>query len=437
MDYVKLRKEILKEYEEVKNITEVARRLSKKYEIDVAFDSFRRGVSMVMKKYGTPEEVITTATTTATKTNQYNRKKFVLSAWNKKGYMMDIEEYCHHYKLPLDDISSYKLVSHTGTPFYNIAFRTNEVFREDLTEEFISEAVGRLSKPVLVSYPKIEKSVHTLRVVFTDAHIAMETNSGGFGLYGGVWNEDELKDRGKLLIDMIYAQASVYGSFEEIHLIDLGDFMDGWDAMTVRKGHDLPQNMDNQKAFEVGLNWKIDLLHSIVEMNIAPKIKMYNVCNDNHAGAFGYTVNYAVKKHIETVFPDVIEVHNLRTFISHYTYGKHCFIQCHGKDDKHLKFGFKPILDKKGEDKIKEYIDFHKLSGYYITFEKGDSHQELFDHNTSDLFNYHNHMAFSPASEWIQTNFKKGRSGFNLQVLDKEKKAITMTSFEFDWKKSA
>ena len=32
---------------------------------------------------------------------------------------------------------------------------------------------------------------------------------------------------------------------------DLGDFMDGWDGETTRKGHKLPQNMDNQKAFDV------------------------------------------------------------------------------------------------------------------------------------------------------------------------------------------
>jgi len=52
-------------------------------------------------------------------------KPFVLSAWNKKGYMMDIDEYCNHYKLPRKDVKSYKLVSHTGTPFYNIQFKEN------------------------------------------------------------------------------------------------------------------------------------------------------------------------------------------------------------------------------------------------------------------------------------------------------------------------
>lgn len=56
------------------------------------------------------------------KSNDY-KKPLILSAWNVKGFMMDIDEYCDFYKLPRVDISSYKLVSHTGTPFYNIVFK--------------------------------------------------------------------------------------------------------------------------------------------------------------------------------------------------------------------------------------------------------------------------------------------------------------------------
>ena len=51
-------------------------------------------------------------------------KPFVLSAWNfTTGRMLDIDEYCEFYGLPRDDVKSYKLVSHTGTPFFNILFK--------------------------------------------------------------------------------------------------------------------------------------------------------------------------------------------------------------------------------------------------------------------------------------------------------------------------
>jgi len=61
-------------------------------------------------------------------------RPFVLSAWNEDtGKMMDIEEYCAHYRLPRKDVKSYKLVSHTGTPFYNILFKEHD---EDLEVDF-------------------------------------------------------------------------------------------------------------------------------------------------------------------------------------------------------------------------------------------------------------------------------------------------------------
>jgi hypothetical protein len=42
----------------------------------------------------------------------------------------------------------------------------------------------------------------------------------------------------------------------------------------------------------------------------------------------------------------------------------------------------------------------------------------LFDYSSSDEFDYFNFPAFSPSSEWVQTNFKKGRSGFVFFQID-------------------
>lgn len=80
------------------------------------------------------KEIISKPEDVETKTdpNNYEPESFVLSAWNQTtGQMMDIDDYCTHYSLPRETISSYKLVSHTGTPFYNI------VFKEQLDESNI------------------------------------------------------------------------------------------------------------------------------------------------------------------------------------------------------------------------------------------------------------------------------------------------------------
>ncbi len=239
-------------------------------------------------------------------------------------------------------------------------------------------------------------------------------------------NENEIIDRLKVAISHVLDNQK-----SNILIIDdLGDFMDGWNGQTVRKGHDLPQNMDNEKAFDVGLSFKIQLVDALAPYY--SKIICNNICNDNHAGSFGYTVNQASKQYLEYKYKHV-KVHNHRKFIVHYTFENLCFILTHGKDDKHLKFGFKPFLDSKQIEKIENYINHHDLHNYKIEFSKGDSHQKIFDETTSDKFNYYNYGAFSPSSEWVQTNFKKGKSFFEFFNYKKTGNKVH-NPFVFEWK---
>ena len=52
---------------------------------------------------------------------------FTLSAWSSDGKLLDIDEYCEKYNLPIENVRSYKLVSHTGIPFYNIQFKEESI----------------------------------------------------------------------------------------------------------------------------------------------------------------------------------------------------------------------------------------------------------------------------------------------------------------------
>ena len=244
------------------------------------------------------------------------------------------------------------------------------------------------------------------RLVYTDVHIGMNVNPDGYSIYGGIWNEDELTKRLKVMVK--HTLNNKKSNTLIIH--ELGDFLDGWDGYTTRGGHSLPQNMDNQKAFDTALTFKIQLIDSLI--NHYDKIKCINICNDNHAGSFGYIVNSAFKTYIDLKYSERIEIINQRRFIDHYSQDNITFILTHGKDDKNLKFGFKPILDAKQIEKIKNYIDEHKLHSQKIEFSKGDSHQYIFDNSTSKHFTYQNFPSFSPPSNWVQTNFQNSMSGF-------------------------
>jgi hypothetical protein len=265
------------------------------------------------------------------------------------------------------------------------------------------------------------------RLVYTDTHIGMNVNPEGNSLYGGKWDAEELFERLKVIINHVVNNQKS----NVLYIDDLGDYMDGWDGQTARKGHDLPQNMSNQAAFDCGISFKVQMLDELIKYY--DKIHIRNICVDNHSADFGYIVNSAFKVIAELKYPNNVFVTNQRKFIGHYKVGNFIFVLTHGKDDKNLKFGFKPKLDDVHEKKINEYIDVNYLfrQGIIIEFSKGDSHQYLFD-STPSKFNYYNYPALSPSSDWVQTNFARGKSGFvffNYTENSKETK-----EYLFDWK---
>lgn len=362
-----------------------------------------------------------TKTATTTATNQYRNedKDFKMYALDDNGRVMDIDKYCEYYNLPRKDITSWKLVSHTGKPFYNIAFREQvEKLKEEIDfEEFFDSIPAPAPVPLEIQSCNPFSNALFDRVVITDLHVGMDVNPDGLGLYGGNWNAEELERRRNLTVRHILANRRAP------HLVidDLGDLLDGFNGQTIRGGHDLPQNMNNREAFETAVSFKIALVD-----DLAPRyesILIHNICDDNHSGDFAYMANSAFKRFIEARY-DHVEVVNVCKFMYHYVlYGKPIIIT-HGKDSKNLKFGFKAHPDGKAIEKITEYIEHNNLNKYVgrVEFCKGDSHQYIFDHTSGNTFDYFSFPAFSPASNWVQTNFKAGRSGmvfFNYLDYDK------------------
>lgn len=312
-------------------------------------------------------------------------------------------------------------------PFFKEKSEKSYKELEDIAIKAVSRFIDGKIEPFIVIPDVIESDNLFDVLVFTDAHIGMEPNKTGFSLYGGVWDEDEIQSRLEAMISYTIEKKNS----NKLVIFELGDFMDGWDGETVRKGHKLPQNMSNEKAFDVGLNFKINLASHLC--SIYKEVDFINICDDNHAGSFGYVVNSAFKKVIESLYTN-IEVINQRKFIDHYIYNNKVFIATHGKDGANLKFGFKPRLDPIQIEKIENYLFENDLvsKNLDVYFLKGDSHQDIFDNSTSQKFRYWNFPAFSPSSNWVQTNFKKGISGFyNITFAPKQ---YILNPYYFDWK---
>jgi len=368
---------------------------------------------------------------TFTETKQYKSEdspKGMFPAAKSDGSIMTIDEFCRHYKLEPSQVKSYKLVTHNGSAFYNIASHTiNDVDPlEAITPEFIEELVKKHTKVKYQKSLQFSDVEFFDRLVFTDAHLGMETTSET-SMYSDPWDEQAILARLEVMIESM----GRYRRGNELYITDLGDFMDGYNGYTARNDHKLPQNMTTQKAFDLGVEFKLRILDAAVEKY--QRVFLDNICNDNHGGTLAYLVNSAVEKiaNHRYIKGEVI-VRNHKKFISHFEAFNRVFVISHGKDQQFMKAGMKASPSMDNIMKIDGYIKTNGLYKYEnITFDKGDSHQCILDFTTSDDFAYLSYPSFAPQSEWVQTNYKKGRSGFVIQNFDINTKVITFTPIFF------
>lgn len=145
---------------------------------------------------------------------------FVLSAWNNNGYMMDIDEYCSHYKLPREDVNNYKLVSHTGTPFYNILFKENSLLGDNF------DYIGELEKQLKTLKPKSNsktqgtgQGVITLTDFHFGAYISAMKNTPDFNI--------------SILCNMLETAADGINRFKysNVHIHILGDLIESFTGL--------------------------------------------------------------------------------------------------------------------------------------------------------------------------------------------------------------
>jgi hypothetical protein len=379
-------------------------------------EKYRNQLSRLLRKGSVDEDLDNII---ITETAQYKPEPSNMpSAWNseaKKFYT--IEEFCEVFGLDIKTVKSSKLCSHNASHMtYNIAFFTDE---EEIVKEIdnhLEEIIQKYIKPIETAEKNFNfnKDDWFDRLVFTDVHIGMDVSGNGDPLYEGVWNREELLKR----LDIMVNHTKEYQKSKHLVISNLGDYMDGLGGQTTRKGHTLPQNMNDKEAFDLGVEFSLRLVDSLVDSY--DKIDYNFLVEDNHSGVFSYFVAQAVKSILEQRYLDKVTVKSQKKFIDHFKIGKHTIVETHGKDSESLKFGFKPHLDDRQAKKIDHYLKENGLyDGNYIEFSKGDSHLGLFDDSTSTDFQYYNYPSFSPPSNWVKSNFSNTKSGFRFFNINK------------------
>jgi hypothetical protein len=360
------------------------------------------------------------------------KKNLMPSAWDEKlNRFLTIEEYCEKYGLDINYVKSANLVAHNSSHMaYNIKFFTKEEKAvenlkpelEDIIKKFIKPQVVGLKAPI-----KNKPRKDFDRLIYTDVHIGMDVNgTKGSPLFKGKWDLEELISRLKIMVRHVIEEQES----DLLYIDDLGDYLDGLNGETTRKGHKLPQNMNDKEVFELGVVFKLSLVELL--MPYYSKIICNSITDDNHSGVFSYFVNSAVKGILEAKYNGLVEYNIIEEFIGYYKTNNHTFVLSHGKDSGEMKFGLKPFLDSKQIGVIDNYIKENNLyDGNFIEFNKGDSHQAVFDETSTNDFFYYTFPALSPPSNWVKTNFKNTLSGFRMISYSNEKRAGVHKPFYF------
>jgi predicted phosphodiesterase len=144
------------------NITHTAKEWCKIKNIEYS-DSKRRKASIILASV-TEKNVSDNILGNETETNQYATKEVShknFTAIGDDGNLMPIDKYCEYYNLDLNKIRSYKLISHTGVPFYNCVFY-EEVLEPSVTDEefknIIKEGLESIKYKPLISKNKEGKT---------------------------------------------------------------------------------------------------------------------------------------------------------------------------------------------------------------------------------------------------------------------------------------
>lgn len=294
------------------------------------------------------------------------------------------------------------------------AKKDSEISLNDI-EEILHTVFEPKDFPPLENYPKLSNK-KALFVYTSDKHISAYVDDKT-ALYKNEYNLLTYEARMKLVLTEVMYLRDTFGHFEDIFIIDLGDKVDGWNSMTTRGGHKLPQNMSNREAFETATQVEKEFYDFIIQANVANNYHTILNANSNHGGDFEYIVNRALEIYLNTRYP-FINTKIQQKFIDHLEYGKHIFLLTHGKDDSDLKFGLPKNLDVKTENFLNKYLMKNKIDveENYVSVIKGDLHinnsEEAFG------FRYRNVMSLFGASKWIGNNFGPSKPGCSFDIIE-------------------
>ena len=235
-------------------------------------------------------------------------------------------------------------------------------------------------------------------VYLSDMHIGAEVSD--YSIYANPFNKEEVMRRMNLIIVELLRNAQTLGATKLI-ICNLGDSLDGYNGMTTRGGHPLPQNMNNKDQYKTFISSMLYLFSNCADSGIFNEIKYYCVEGGNHDGDVGFIANQALIASLNILNPE-IDARVFEKFMDSFELFNNTFILTHGKDAKDMFKNMPLVINDKTENQINEFIEYKGISGN-IHVIKGDLHQTATTY--AKKFRYKSVGSFFGSSEWIHKNF--------------------------------
>jgi hypothetical protein len=295
------------------------------------------------------------------------------------------------------------------------SYRNVDLDPEPLTEEDwidIFKEIGNITTISSINEPTYNKK--TLVIWTSDKHIGAHIPDDA--LYKKKYNEHIFHQRMVKVVDEVEKLFYLHGQFDHVVIADLGDSLDGFNNQTVRGGHALPQNLNNKEAARVHFFTHKWFYETMLMNNIAKKITVLNVSNDNHAGDFGWQANFGLEQYGSVAWPS-IDFINQEEFLGHIVIYDRALITTHGKDKKNRIKGLPLKVNADIESFIMDYVNDRGLNNYKVHVRKGDIHLNDFDSSRMKM-SYWNIGSIFGSSDWIMDNFSYTRPSCVLEVIE-------------------
>jgi hypothetical protein len=335
------------------------------------------------------------------------------------------QDLLHNYDLPIHRVSTNVTLGQQWV----IQQRSPKEATEATLKELLSSAIENLSKTPIKFKSSHKYESKLLNNYITDVHAGMDA-SGGFMNYD--WNSKLLIEAFNTNLNDVLTQYNIYGRFEAINIIDLGDTLDGYEGLTTRGGHQLPQNMTTEQQFQLVLDVYLNYIEALLKHDVCNKLIITRVTNDNHGGTLNQLNGNALQTILTRLYPKAnIEFRILSDFMSFNVYGEHAEVFTHGKDKIFMKANMPYDLTPKWTNYLNSVFKRWGISNKKIRVYKGDLHRLGMSDN--QFFQYYNMQAFSPPSGWAQHNFGANASGYSIHIFDKNRTNVTKIDQTFSF----